>query len=225
MDAKIDLSTTEVVALPSTFPIPGVIAGLSAEDKSTLKADPRAYFGDPVARLEIIRPGVIREVDADPCPKVLDGFGWWPVTEVRPALSLGERHAETPTLTVDAQSRTVTAAYAVVSEAAEIAAAFDALETELHGRIKTDAGAKITKAYPMWKQANMTARGVELTRVKAEGVAWSTAEQAEADALDAAWSWVKSIRAASDTAEAAVTAAKGNEVAMRAAATIDWENI
>jgi len=244
-DAKVNLSTGDVVEWPSQFPLPGAlkikINGqiVARQDADILKRNPRAWYGDPAITQEFDRDEpvidangfqtgeftrIYRDVLRDPCPPILDGFGWFPVIEVRPPLTLGQTYGE-PALVADLDAGTVTATYPVVSDQGAIDAAYDALEAELIRSIKAQAGAVILAAYPSWKQSNMTARGVELTRIKAEGGTWSTAEQAEADALDAAWSWVKSIRAASDTAETAVTATKGVEATMRSAAIVDWENI
>lgn len=66
--------------------------------------------------------------------------------------------------------------------------------------VKAEARRRILARLPDWKQANMTARGVELLR-KGE-VNWTPQEQAEADAITAAWDWVKAIRLASDDIEA-----------------------
>lgn len=68
--------------------------------------------------------------------------------------------------------------------------------------VKNEARRRIVARYPEWKQANMTARGVELTLVLASGGQWSPGEQAEATALRAAWDWIKKARAASDALEA-----------------------
>lgn len=68
-------------------------------------------------------------------------------------------------------------------------------------QIKAEARRRILAVFPDWKQTNMVARGVELVRIKAEGGAWSTGEAVEAAALDAAWAWIKSVRAASDALE------------------------
>ena len=70
--------------------------------------------------------------------------------------------------------------------------------------IKAKAREVIVARYPDWKQANMTARAVELTRIMAGGVALSPAESAELAALETAWAWIKSVRAASDAHEAAL---------------------
>jgi hypothetical protein len=68
--------------------------------------------------------------------------------------------------------------------------------------VKAEAQRRIFARYPQWRQANMTARGVKLLR-KGEPN-WTAAEQAEAVALDVAWLWIMSVRAASDALEAMV---------------------
>ena len=70
--------------------------------------------------------------------------------------------------------------------------------------IKAAARTVILACYPEWKQANMTARSVELLKMQMTG-ALSPAEEAEFAELEAAWSWVKQVRARSDAAEAAGT--------------------
>jgi len=67
--------------------------------------------------------------------------------------------------------------------------------------VKAEARRRILAAYPEWKQANMTARGVELMRIRMTR-AWTADEQSEADALQAAWDWIKGIRTKSDALEA-----------------------
>lgn len=81
----------------------------------------------------------------------------------------------------------------------------DADETAANARsaliaaIKLEARRRITTRYPEWKQSNMTARVVELVGAgQASGVEW--------DALQAAWGWVKAVRAHSDALEASVLA-------------------
>lgn len=71
----------------------------------------------------------------------------------------------------------------------------------LAGLVKLEARRRILARYPDWKQINMTARSVELLAARPLNAAWSAAEQAEADALQAAWDWIKAIRAASDVIE------------------------
>ena len=72
-------------------------------------------------------------------------------------------------------------------------------------RVKARAGAIIMVAYPDWKQRNLIARGADLLSFRvADG--WTDDEAAEAAALQAVWDWIKSVRAASDTHEAAIDA-------------------
>lgn len=70
--------------------------------------------------------------------------------------------------------------------------------------VKAKARDVIVARYPDWKQANMTARAVELTRIMAGGGALSPTESAELAALETAWAWIKSVRAASDAHEVAL---------------------
>jgi hypothetical protein len=89
----------------------------------------------------------------------------------------------------DRVTRTVTRSHPVLIESDAVAA------------IKIEARRRILEVYPDWKQVNMTARGVELVRIKADGGTWSTGEAAEAGLLDSAWTWIKAVRAASDAIE------------------------
>lgn len=68
--------------------------------------------------------------------------------------------------------------------------------------VKIEARRRILDRFPDWKQANMTARGVELQDIWRRTGAWTEGEQAEADALTGAWAWIKAVRAASDAIEA-----------------------
>lgn len=62
-------------------------------------------------------------------------------------------------------------------------------------RIKAKARSLILARLPEWKQANATARAVELISLgQASGQEW--------EALQAAWAWVKSVRDYSNTLEA-----------------------
>lgn len=65
--------------------------------------------------------------------------------------------------------------------------------------VRAEAGRRIYAVYPQWKQANMTARGVELLRTGEAN--WTAEETAEAAALDAAWAWIKTVRAHSNAME------------------------
>lgn len=70
--------------------------------------------------------------------------------------------------------------------------------------VKAQAGGIILAKYPQHVQANMSARGVELTFKMASGQSLSTEEQTEAAALQAAFVAIKSIRTHSDTLEAEI---------------------
>ena len=66
--------------------------------------------------------------------------------------------------------------------------------------IKAIAGQLITTRYPVWRQANMTARAVELL---AEGQQHGP----EAQALAASWAWIKAVRDRSEVLEQLVASA------------------
>ena len=74
-------------------------------------------------------------------------------------------------------------------------------------KIKLIARDHILAVFPEWRQANMTARSVELTRAGIAGDL-TAGEQGEEAAIQAAWDWVKSVRSYSDTLEAAYEAAE-----------------
>lgn len=67
--------------------------------------------------------------------------------------------------------------------------------------VKGEGRRRILARYPDWKQTNMVARGVELQEIWRQSGSWTAEEQAEANALAAAWGWIKSVRAASDLIE------------------------
>lgn len=69
------------------------------------------------------------------------------------------------------------------------------------GEVKGECRRRILARYPEWKQANMTARGVELQDIWRRKGVWTTEDQVEADQLQAAWDWIKATRAASDVLE------------------------
>lgn len=78
---------------------------------------------------------------------------------------------------------------------------------------KAEAQKRIFAIYPQWKQANMTARAVELQDIWRDVGEWTAQEQAESTALKAAWDAVNAIRTASDLIEADL------------AAMTDWQTI
>jgi hypothetical protein len=67
--------------------------------------------------------------------------------------------------------------------------------------VKNECGRRIYTPFPQWRQANYTARATELVLAKTNG-ALTQAETDELAALQAAWAWIKSVRAASDVLEA-----------------------
>jgi hypothetical protein len=69
--------------------------------------------------------------------------------------------------------------------------------------IKAKASQVILMSFPEWKQRNMTARAIELTHMSTLAPL-TPAYQDELDDLISKWQWVKSIRDASNVAEAAV---------------------
>lgn len=68
--------------------------------------------------------------------------------------------------------------------------------------LQEEARRRILARYPDWMQQNMTARGVELQDMWRRNGSWTMEEEAEATALQAAWDWIKAVRAASNAMEA-----------------------
>lgn len=68
--------------------------------------------------------------------------------------------------------------------------------------VRLEARRRILGRYADWKQANMLARVSELQEKRLGGESLTTEEAAERDALQAAWDWIKSVRAASNVMEA-----------------------
>lgn len=83
----------------------------------------------------------------------------------------------------------------------------EALRAARIAAIKRQAGRVIEAAYPSWKQRNLIARATELQNQRLDGATLTPEEQAEADAIQAAWGWIKEVRLASDTAETSIMAA------------------
>lgn len=79
----------------------------------------------------------------------------------------------------------------------------ETIRAGLVATIKQMAREHILVVLPEWKQANATARGLELTRIGMTR-ALTEPEQAELAGLEYAWAWVKSVRVQSDVAEAAL---------------------
>ena len=74
-------------------------------------------------------------------------------------------------------------------------------ETPTPADIKAEARRRILEQYPEWKQANITARALELQDVWRHAGSWSVEEQVGADAISAAWDWIRQIRQRSDELE------------------------
>lgn len=68
--------------------------------------------------------------------------------------------------------------------------------------VKIEAQRRIYETFPQWKQANLTARGVELQDAWRENGAWTQQEAADAAMCRTAWDWIRSVRLASDALEA-----------------------
>ena len=81
----------------------------------------------------------------------------------------------------------------------------DELEAQRVEAIKAEAQRRIYVIAPDWKQANATARGLELSDKKHSGTL-TLGEQAEEAAIRTMWDSIKAIRAASNDAELAGTA-------------------
>lgn len=78
------------------------------------------------------------------------------------------------------------------------------------GRIKLECGRAIEGEYPLWKQANLMARAIELLDIRRDRPL-TAAESAERDAIEAARDWIKRQRAESDRLEALVAALRDGE--------------
>ena len=79
----------------------------------------------------------------------------------------------------------------------------DELRARIVAQIKAAAGEHIRAVLPDWKQSNMHALAQELSEVR-ETREMTPAETLQYQALLASWAWAKSVRAASDVAEADV---------------------
>lgn len=78
------------------------------------------------------------------------------------------------------------------------------LPTPSTGDIKREAMRRILGKYSDWKQRNMTTRGVELQDLWRQNGSWTSGQTSEDTALKAAWAWIDSVRAASDTLESSL---------------------
>lgn len=100
--------------------------------------------------------------------------------------------------------------WTALSDAAATQAAIDAYSPQrvaesLYPAIKGHARELIDARFPAWRQANMTARALELIDGLIAGTL-TPEEAAELAAIRAAWGWVKSVRATSNFHESALAA-------------------
>jgi hypothetical protein len=100
--------------------------------------------------------------------------------------------------------------------AADLEAARPAMEAANLNAIKAAAGAVILDRLPAWRQANLTARALELSDAK-HTRELTESELGEQSAIAAAWAWVRAVRAHSDALES--LAASGETVDL---AAVEW---
>ena len=67
--------------------------------------------------------------------------------------------------------------------------------------VRAEARRRILAAFPEWKQANMTARATELVSIELREGSLTAGQEAERDAIETAWTWIKSVREASNVLE------------------------
>lgn len=79
----------------------------------------------------------------------------------------------------------------------------EAMATKQIGRIKIECGRAIEGEYPLWKQANLMARAIELLDIRRDRLL-TEAEIAERDAIEAARDWIKRQRVESNRLETLV---------------------
>lgn len=103
------------------------------------------------------------------------------------------------------------------------AAALPAAQAHKLAAIRAEAKQRIEARYPDWLQRNMTARSAELIDIRATVGSLTAEEEAERQGIKAIWTAIKSVRAASNAAEAQVTAADTVEAVE--AVTVDWPTL
>ena len=67
--------------------------------------------------------------------------------------------------------------------------------------VRNESGRRIYTPFPQWRQANYTARAVELVKTQVMGGLLTEQETAELAQLQAAWDWIKAVREASNALE------------------------
>lgn len=104
----------------------------------------------------------------------------------------------------------VNGAYVDVSaeEAAALVGDISELRERAVAKVKKLAQAKIYEIVPLWKQNNLTARGLELSLVQN----LTTEQQAEQAAITNVWDQVKAVRNASNQIEAKIAGLSAAEL-------------
>ena len=75
------------------------------------------------------------------------------------------------------------------------------LQEEKKEQTKEEAYSRIIDILPEWKQRNYTAKSVELTEKKVDGIALTQEDTAMLNIIKVAWTLIQEIRAASDNIE------------------------
>jgi hypothetical protein len=181
------------------------------------QAPPRPWPKDVLADPELAL--------GDACPAAMRGIGWWPALDVSPPLGLLETHGDA-IVTLDPSTRTATTSRAVIPATSEsLTAYYVDLEIALHLQIKRDTERAILAYAPDWKQRNALARSAELLEILVGGGVLTPGGELDRSALHAMRQRINAYRQASNGAEASVTAALGDEAAMRAAVAVDWSAV
>jgi hypothetical protein len=144
----------------------------------------------PIARIENDAIAEVRDLDLSAVPQHKRVTSWLPIEGEQPFFKTALETLTGPVYVIEPTRvlRTWTVERRPLAEQ--------------QAAVKVEARNRILARFPEWKQANLTARGVELQDIWRLNGAWTAQEQAEADALNAVWAWIKSVRAASDAIEA-----------------------
>ncbi len=148
---------------------------------------------------EIVRVQTFPDGEEPPALAVNKG-AWLPIVEETAGFDPATQVQEPVTATIEAE-RVVMAAPVRDKTGDEI----EAMRAEKVAAIKAQASQRILALYPAWRQANMTARAIELISLRMDGDL-SEGETAEQDGLRAAFAAIKAIRQISNELEAEVPA-------------------
>jgi hypothetical protein len=159
----------------------------------------------------------------DPCPAHLVDHAFWSVVAGNaPTTEPWQQLGSTSDIQIDAENKRVLRVHSVENKP------LTSYKEMLAAAIDTDARTRILMLVPSWtqanhaeKQRNAIARSVQLLRKIVDETA-SSEELAEADAIEALWDGVAAIRAASNVAASAISAAQTSEAAYNAAEAVEW---